>query len=116
MNLSWQGLPLCVRLVGSARAKRLVILGKQEPADLLHQWGLIDELTAESELKNLVAEWGKKYANQPPIAAQMIKQSINALAAAFDQAVMHMDRDQFILSSMSQEFAEALAAFGKKRP
>jgi enoyl-CoA hydratase/carnithine racemase len=88
MNLSWYGLALCVRLVGPARAKRFVILGQKESAETLLNWGFLDEV---------------------------IKRSANALASALDQAIMHMDTDQFMLTTMSEDYREGIAAFREKR-
>jgi len=116
MNLSWFGLPLCVRLVGPARAKRLVILGNKEPADTLLDWGFLDEVVPQSELLLRARALAAQYAAKPPMAAQMIKRSVNAIAGALDQAVMHMDTDQFLLTTTTDEHAEALRAFREKRP
>ena len=55
------------------------------------------------------------YAAQPPIAVQMIKQSINAVSGALDNAIMHMDSDQNILTAMTDDRAEGLRAFFEKR-
>ena len=51
------------------------------------------------------------YAKQPPVAVQMIKQSINAVSSALDQAVMHMDTDQNILTTMTEDRTEGIKAF-----
>jgi enoyl-CoA hydratase len=56
-----------------------------------------------------------EYASKPPLAAQMIKKSINALTSALNQSIMHMDSDQFQLASGSQDFSEGLQAFMEKR-
>jgi enoyl-CoA hydratase/carnithine racemase len=39
INLNWLGLPLAVRLIGPAKAKKMVIGGKNENADTLLSWG-----------------------------------------------------------------------------
>jgi enoyl-CoA hydratase/carnithine racemase len=115
MNLSWFGLPLCVRLVGPARAKRMVILGQKEPADTLLAWGFLDEVVAPEQLLPRAREIAVQYAAKPPMPAQMIKRSVNAIAGALDQAVMHMDTDQFLLATTTADHAEALRAFREKR-
>lgn len=115
MNLSWLGLPLCVHLVGPAKAKRLVILGDNESADDLKSWGFLDEVVPADSLGSTVNALAERYAAQPPVAAQMIKKSVNQLVSALDQAVMHMDKDQFILTNQSQDFAEGIKAFVEKR-
>ena len=45
----------------------------------------------------------------------MTKQSINAPTNALDHAASYMDADQFVLSQMTQDQAEAIAAFLEKR-
>lgn len=110
MNLSWLGLPLCVHLVGPSKAKRLVILGNRESAADLLQWGFIDELTSDTSLMEEAISMAEKYAKQPPVAAQMIKRSVNRLVSALDESIMHMDKDQFILTTGSKDFMEGIAA------
>jgi enoyl-CoA hydratase/carnithine racemase len=58
----------------------------------------------------------RRYANQPPIAVQMIKQSINAVSSALDDAVMHMDTDQNLLTASTEDRKEGISAFFEKRP
>ena len=111
MNLSWLGLPLCIHLVGPARAKRLVMLGNYEPADDLFRWGFIDELVDAERLDSRCLESALEYSKQPPVAVQMIKKSVNQIVSALDQAVMHMDKDQFMLSNLSEDYKEGIAAF-----
>lgn len=115
MNLSWVGLPLCVRLVGPARAKRMVILGRKEPAAILLEWGFLDEVVPPGDLMDAAGRMAEAYAAQPAMAAQMIKRGVNAITSALDAAVMHMDTDQFMLATSSEEHAEAVRAFVEKR-
>lgn len=115
INLMWQSLPLCVRLIGPARAKRMIMLGAKENAQTLLDWGFLDEVVPASELGARALEMAMQYAAQPPIATQMIKQSINAVSGALDQAVMHMDTDQNILTTLTEDRAEGIEAFFEKR-
>jgi 1,4-dihydroxy-2-naphthoyl-CoA synthase len=45
----------------------------------------------------------------------MIKQSINMISSALDQAIMHMDSDQNTLSAMTEDRTEGIKAFFEKR-
>ena len=45
----------------------------------------------------------------------MIKCSINQVFGALDRAIMHMDADQWLLASHSEDHREAVDAFFKKR-
>ena len=115
INLMWQSLPLCVRLIGPARAKRMIMLGAKEDAATLLDWGFLDEVVPRAELEARALQMAEQYAAQPPIATQMIKQSINAVSNALDQAVMHMDTDQNILTTLTDDRAEGIKAFFEKR-
>jgi hypothetical protein len=41
----------------------------------------------------------------------MIKRSIGAAAGALDRAIMHMDADQHLLASLSEDHKRAFAAY-----
>ncbi len=115
MNLNWLGLPLAVRLVGPSKAKRLVIGGNNEDAETLLKWGFLDEVAPRNRLLEAAKEMADHYAEKPPIAAQMIKRSVNILSSALDEAVMHMDYDQNLLTATTEDFQEAMIAFHEKR-
>ena len=115
INLQWVALPLCVHLIGPARAKRMVMLGNREDADTLLNWGYLDEVVERDRLMDRAFEMAGDYAQRPPIAVQMIKQSINMISSALDQAIMHMDTDQNMLSAMTEDRAEGIQAFFEKR-
>jgi enoyl-CoA hydratase len=113
--LSWISLPLCVRLIGPSRAKRFVILARKENAQTLLEWGFLDEVVPKDNLMKRAREMAAKYAAMPPIAAQMVKRSVNAISSAFDPAIMHMDSDQVLLAQTTRDFMEAVTAFFEKR-
>jgi enoyl-CoA hydratase/carnithine racemase len=115
INLMWRSLPLCVRLIGPARAKRMIMLGQKEPAETLLLWGFLDEVVPRQALSAAVAAMAEKYAAQPPIPVQMIKQSINAASSAMDDAIMHMDTDQNMLTALTEDRSEGIKAFFEKR-
>jgi len=115
MNLQWGALPHCVHLVGPSRAKQLVILGNRENAETLLTWGFLDEIVEPELLIKTAVDMASQYAAQPPVAVQMIKRSVNQLVSALDSAIMHMDTDQFILATRTEDFNEGLAASFEKR-
>ena len=114
VNLSWKSLPLIVRLAGPARAKRLVAGGERIHAQELLQWGILDALVPLDKLPETADEWAQRYAYMPPIPQQMIKRSVNAIASATDNAVMHMDFDQYILSAQTSDRREAIKKYRAK--
>ena len=116
INLMWNALGPLVALIGPARAKRMVMTGALFDAETLAVWGLIDELLPADALDARALALAQELAALPPLAVQMIKRSINAVAHALDGAVLHADADQWLLATQSADFAEALAAFRDKRP
>jgi enoyl-CoA hydratase/carnithine racemase len=113
--LMWNALPLCVRAVGAARAKRMIMTGKLFEASTLERWGFLDEVVPRADLDTAARRWADEYAALPPLAVQMIKRSVNQVAGALDRAVMHADADQWLLASQSGDFREAVSAFFEKR-
>ncbi len=111
MNLMWQSVGLCTRLVGPARAKRMIMLGERLDAKTLLNWGLWDEAVPEDQLMPRVIALADRYAAQPPIAVQMIKQTINQISGALDEAILHMDADQNVLTASSQDRDRGLQGF-----
>ncbi len=111
VNLMWKGLPLVTHLAGPSRAKRLVIGGERIHAAELREWGVLDALVPRADLEDTALAWARRYAAKSPVAAQMIKRSVNALVSALDVAVMHMDVDQNLLSAMTEDRRAAIEAY-----
>ncbi len=115
INLMWNAVPVCVHLIGPARAKRMIMSGKLFDAPTLLNWGFFDEVVPRESLDDTARAWAEEYAALPPIAVQMIKRSINRVTGALDQAIMHMDADQWLLTAHSEDMKEAIGAFFEKR-
>jgi enoyl-CoA hydratase/carnithine racemase len=115
INLMWNAVPVCVNLIGPARAKRMIMSGKLFEAPTLLEWGFVDEVVPVDKLDETARAWAEEYAALPPIAVQMIKRSINKYTGALDNAIMHMDADQWLLAAHSEDMKEAVSAFFQKR-
>ena len=116
INLMWNAVPICVHLVGPARAKQMIMTGKLFDAATLERWGFLDEVVAPGDLDAAARAMAETYAALPPNSVQMIKASINHVAGALDRAIMHMDADQWLLATMTGDYKEAVGAFFEKRP
>ncbi len=116
MNLSWGTVPRLVRLVGPARAKRIVVLAEKLDAARAAQWGLVDETVPSGGALLAATAMAERAAAMPPVQVRMIKQAINAAAFALDRAVSHADFDQFALAAASGDFNEGVQSFLEKRP
>lgn len=115
LNLMWQSLPRTVRLVGESRAMRLAVGGERVHAKILLDWGLLEEVVPVENLQASTEAFAETYLKKPPVAAQMIKRSLSAVSRHLDQAFMHMDADQHMLASSSDDHRSAVEAYIEKR-
>ena len=93
----------------------MVIGADRIDAETLFKWGFLDKCVAPEDLMEEAFKMGELFASKPPIAAQMVKRSVNAISSALDHAIMHMDSDQFLYATSSEDFQEAVQAFFQKR-
>ena len=115
MNLSWVALPMCVNLIGPSKAKQMVILAKKENAATLLKWGFLDEVVPPEDLLGSAGKMAETYALGEAGVERTGLVDVAAIASALDQAIMHMDVDQFLLSSKTEDFTEGITAFLEKR-
>ena len=76
--------------------------------------GILDQVVELDNLFSAANTMAEFYANKPPIAAQMIKQSTNQIANALNHAIMHMDVDQNMYASTTEDRATAVKAYLEK--
>ena len=61
-------------------------------------------------------ELATRAAAMPPVPLRMTKTTINAFAGALAAAAVHMDTEEVMLTELTEDFAEGVAAFGESRP
>ena len=116
MNLSWISVPMVTHIIGPVNAKKMIILARNNSAETLLKWGFIEEIVKPKEnLIKRAIELAQDYAEMPPIAAQMVKRSVNETVSALDRAIMHQDREQFYLTSLTEDYKEGIKSFFEKR-
>jgi enoyl-CoA hydratase/carnithine racemase len=115
MNMSWGALPRIAALVGPARAKRFAIFCEPCPAAEALAWGMVDEVVPTGGALAAARTWAGKVAALPPLAVRMTKEAITAQSGALFRATSAMDRDQWMLTSETKDFAEGGRAFVEKR-
>lgn len=115
MNMSWGALPRITALVGPSRAKQFAIFCEPCEARDALAWGMVDEVVATGSALARSREWAAKVAALPPLPVRMTKEAINAQAGALHRATSAMDRDQWMLTSQTNDFVEGGRAFAEKR-
>jgi enoyl-CoA hydratase len=93
----------------------MVIGGENEAANTLLSWGFYDEICEPEALMEEAHFMARLYASKSPMAAQMIKRSVNNLVYKNDESVMHMDYDQTLLTHETSDRREAVTAFFEKK-
>ena len=60
-------------------------------------------------------EFAERIARQPPLPVRMVKTSVNRVTHALSDLAAHMDVDQNVLTSLTEDFKEGTSAFREKR-
>jgi enoyl-CoA hydratase/carnithine racemase len=116
MNMSWGSLPRLLALMGPARTKQAVILASDRigAAEAL-EWGLVEKVVEDGQAFAAAMQFAERIALQPPLPVRMVKTSVNRVAHALADVAAHMDVDQNVLSSLTEDFKEGTSAFREKR-
>ncbi|MCV6587577.1 MAG: 2-(1,2-epoxy-1,2-dihydrophenyl)acetyl-CoA isomerase PaaG [Marinobacterium sp.] len=103
------------RLVGSARAMALSMLGDKIKAEQAEQWGMIWKAVDDEALKDEALAMAKQLATQPTKGLALIKRAINASwNNSFDEQ-LDLERDLQTLAGRTDDYREGVAAFMEKR-
>jgi enoyl-CoA hydratase/carnithine racemase len=104
------------RVVGEARAKELILLGRKLTAAEAHAWGLVNRVSpaGASVLEDAIA-WIDPIANGAPIAQSA---ALRAIEASFNVPLdlgLELERVYYDETLRSDDRLEALRAFAEKR-
>ncbi|MGA9597547.1 MAG: 2-(1,2-epoxy-1,2-dihydrophenyl)acetyl-CoA isomerase PaaG [Acidimicrobiia bacterium] len=103
------------RLVGTARAFGLALLGEPLPAEDAARWGLIWEAVDDDELVTVTTSVARGLAAGPTSGFARIKQAMNASGDNDLDAQLDLERDLQRAGGLSDDYAEGVAAFLAKR-
>jgi 2-(1,2-epoxy-1,2-dihydrophenyl)acetyl-CoA isomerase len=104
------------RLVGSARAMGLALLGDKLSATDAADWGLIWQCVEDAELETVIDKLLQQFAQAPTRGLAAIKQALNASAGNTLATQLDLERDLQRTLGESADFREGVAAFTGKRP
>jgi 2-(1,2-epoxy-1,2-dihydrophenyl)acetyl-CoA isomerase len=107
---------LLPRTVGLARARELLILGRELSGTEAVRWGLIHRAVDGDELGREAAALVAKLASSATVAIGLTKRLLNTGGSLDLHAHLANEAFALELSSRSRDFKEGLAAFTEKRP
>jgi enoyl-CoA hydratase len=106
-----------VKLVGPARAKRLVMLGDILPAAKALEFGLVDEVVASGDLMAHAKAFASQLAAKAPLALGLAKLVINACLNVDLASGRTLERLGQSILKKTEDHAEGAKAFlAKRRP
>jgi 2-(1,2-epoxy-1,2-dihydrophenyl)acetyl-CoA isomerase len=106
---------LLPRLVGVARAKELLLLGRKVSGDEAAEWGLIHRAVPDDELDAVVDQLVAQLAGAATVALGLTKRCIHRALESSLVAAMEAEANALELSSRTADFKEGLAAFREGR-
>ena len=107
---------LVPRMVGIARAKELLLLGRKVSGREAAEWGLIHRAVPEAELDHTVDELVAQLTTAATVAFGLTKRAIHRALDGSLADAMETEANALELSSRAADFKEGIAAFREKRP
>jgi 2-(1,2-epoxy-1,2-dihydrophenyl)acetyl-CoA isomerase len=106
---------LLPRLVGVARARRMLLLGEKVSGAEAADWGMIHAAVEQAELDDAGEELLTRLANGPTVAIGLTKQALHGgqhttLGQAMNQELYNLE-----LACRTADFKEGMAAFRERR-
>jgi enoyl-CoA hydratase/3-hydroxyacyl-CoA dehydrogenase len=100
------------RLVGPAKALEMNTTGESISADEAYEYGLVNRVVADHELFDTALAWARKFAAQPPLALEQIKQVSHA--GDLDEGI-EAEKGAFVKVLGTEDAREGISAFLQKR-
>lgn len=103
------------RLIGTARAMGLALLGDKLPAEQAEAWGLIWKCVADDQLMAEAERLALHFSTAPSKGLALAKQAIYASAKHTLEQQLDLERDSQREAGWSDDYREGVNAFKEKR-
>jgi methylglutaconyl-CoA hydratase len=104
------------RVVGEARAKEMILLGRRLTADEAHEWGLVNRVVPKgSNLVDDVIAWIEPIADGAPLAQAAALEAIDRALDTTLELGLELEKVSYGKVLVSEDRREALVAFAAKR-
>lgn len=108
-----QFLPL---IVGDRRAREILFLNEEIPAEQAYQWGLVNRVVPRGDLDRAVDELADKLIAKFPEKTRYTKQQLNFWRDLSWHLTIGHGRDWLAIHNTSPETREGVRSFNEKRP
>jgi enoyl-CoA hydratase/carnithine racemase len=103
-----------VRLLGPAKAKELMLLGRRYDAQEARSLGLVTEVVPHGDALKRALEIGHELADMPPLALQTAKRAADVMAEASREAGMLIERLAYAALAQTPEAKDAVEEFTRR--
>jgi len=103
-------------MVGDRRAREILFLCEEIPAQKALEWGLVNEVVPYSELDKAVNVMAEKLHNKLPECLRYTKQQLNFWRDLSWHTTIGHARDWLSIHNLSFEVEEGIKSFSEKRP
>jgi enoyl-CoA hydratase/carnithine racemase len=103
-----------VRMLGPAKAKELMLLGRRFDAQKAETLGLVTEVVQPGRALERALEIARELAALPPLAVQTAKQAANLMPEASREAGMLIERLAYAALAQTPEAKDAVEAFTRR--
>lgn len=110
------GMYLLVKMLGTAKAGELMMLGQPIKAEQADKLGLVSKLVEEEELESATYELARKLASGPAVGYATQKALMNKFFFADMADFVDAESQGMEDCSRTDDYAEAVTAFMEKRP
>lgn len=109
------GASKAIKLVGPARARKMMFTGVLESAEEFYRLGAVDELVPEGNALDRALEIGRLLAGKSPLAMRLAKESILRIEGEQMETQYRTEQDYTIRMMGLDDSHEAMQAFVEKR-
>ena len=104
------------RLIGTARARAMMMLGEKVPAKTALEWGMIYSVVTDEALLDTATTLAQKLANGPTKSLSSIRKLMAASAGNSFAEQLHAEAQAQRAAGQTSDSAEGVIAFLEKRP
>jgi len=103
------------RIIGRSHAVEMLLLGRVIDADTALDWGLVNELSAASDLAEATDRIASVIAARGPIAERLAKEAVQFGTEMPLARALRYELDLTVLLQTTEDRAEGVSAFAEKR-